>query len=167
MSCQDSEDELGMVTVPFLFLFLKWPRLNISPTPALRYSCLCNWAPEDRCASLGTIRDQALTFTVTITVTVLPASPRNRLSGFCARASLLLAFSLYLQSSSRLAERASKRKAIGGERSQWASLLLARTGSRVEAALQAWDRCAASGVGTMSSIGTGVSLSAPPSPVRR
>lgn len=95
MSCQDSEDELGMVTVPFLFLFLKWPRLNISPTPALRYSCLCNWAPEDRCASLGTIRDQALTFTlpVTITVTVLPASPRNRLSGFCARASLLLAFS--------------------------------------------------------------------------
>lgn len=94
MSCQDSEDE-GRCAL--LFLFLKWPHLNISPTPALKYSCLCNWAPEDRCGSLGTLRHQALTFTlpVTITVTVLPASPRNRLSGFCARARLRLAFFTY------------------------------------------------------------------------
>lgn len=78
-----------------MFLFLKWPHLNICPTPALKYSCLCNWALEDRCTNLRTIRDQALTFKllVTITVTVLPASPRNRLFGFCARTRLLLAFS--------------------------------------------------------------------------
>ncbi|EGW06495.1 Proteasome subunit alpha type-3 [Cricetulus griseus] len=58
------------------------------------------------------------------------------------------------------AERAAKAKAIGGERSQWASLLLGYAVSGVGAALRAWKLCAASGVGTMSSIGTGYDLSA-------
>lgn len=67
---------------------------------------------------------------------------------------------LFLLSSFQPAEQAARRKAIGGERSQWASLLLACAVCGVGAALEAWKDSAACRVSTMSSIGTGVSLRA-------
>lgn len=96
---------------------------------------------------------------IPVSVDTVPTSPRNALYGFCARA-------LPPPSSSQPAEQAARGKAIGGESSQWASLLLACAVCGVGAALEAWKRSVSCRASTMSSIGTGVSLSAMPFPTR-
>lgn len=129
--------------------------------PAFGCSCLCNRPPEDRGPSparpdrqgpgsdLSASGNNSLQFLQLLrgTASLAPAHAR-----------LLLPRPFSYDPSSPALGTPARRQAIGGARSQWASLLLGGPASGVGAALEAWQRSAASGVGTMSSIGTGVSL---------